>query len=93
MVLESYKKKKGKVENGRVRKKKHTSVIKKTKRVYFKRLKEPVNKQSKHLALDYTGIHLDTQGEGSSNSTNEIGHFLTVIRNRVNQETGLKMES
>ena len=83
MLLESYKKKKGKVKKDRVtKKKKQPSLIKKD-RVYFKRLKEPVNKQSKHLVLDYSSICLDTQGEGSPNGTNEIGHFLTVIHNRV----------
>ena len=35
--------------------------------------------QSKHPVLDYTSIHLDKQGEGSPNGTNEIGHFLTMI--------------
>ena len=87
MLLEIYgKKKKGRVKKGRVTKKKkkqQPSQIKKMKRVYFKRVKDPVNKQSKHLVLDYTSIHLDTQGEGSPNGTNEIGHFLTVIHNRV----------
>ena len=86
MLLESYEKKKGRVKKGRVTKKKkkqQPSQIKKMKRVYFKRVKDPVNKQSKHPALDYTSIHLDTQGEGSPNGTNEIGHFLTVIHNRV----------
>ena len=87
MLLESYeKKKKGKVKKGRVTKKKkkqQLSLLKKTKRVYFKRTKELVNRQSKHPALDYTSICLDTKGEGSSNGTNEIGHFLTVIHNRI----------
>ena len=85
MLLESYEKK-GKIIKGRVtrkKKKQQLSLLKKTKRVYFKRVKEPVNKQSKHPALDYISICLDTQGEGSPNGTNEIGHFLTVIHNRV----------
>ena len=43
------------------------------KRVYFRRVKDPVNKQSKHPALDYRTICLETQGEGSPNGRNEIG--------------------
>ena len=62
MLLESYKKK-GRVKKGRVTKKKKKQQppqIKRIKIVYFKRVKDPGNKQSKHMALDYTSIHLDT---------------------------------